>query len=110
MKSLKRRLDFSIIMPVLLLYRFFIIWCFIMLMAYESFLTKKGALKSRYVAFYLKWVSDCCELLNEPLSNRLNSEQKQQFLTQMARQQEDWQVRQAYMDQRPSRAHPEQCT
>jgi hypothetical protein len=43
-----------------------------MLSAYEAFLTKKGAEKTQYVPFYLKWVSDCYGFLNEPLSNRLS--------------------------------------
>jgi integron integrase len=66
-----------------------------MLKAYEAFLTKKGTVKTQYVPFYLKWVSDCYTLLNEPLSNRLGSEQKNQFLSHMAKRHEDWQVKQA---------------
>ena len=66
-----------------------------MLRAYESFLIKKGSVKSQSVPYYLKWVSDCYGFLNEPLSNRLGSEQKKQFLSEMAKQHEDWQVKQA---------------
>jgi integron integrase len=66
-----------------------------MLRAYEAFLIKKGTMRSQYVSFYLKWVSDCYALLNEPLSNRLGSEQKKQFLSEMAKRHEDWQVKQA---------------
>jgi hypothetical protein len=66
-----------------------------MLRAYEAFLTKKGAARSQYVPYYLKWVSDCYGFLKEPLSNRLGSEQKKQFLTDMAKRHEDWQVKQA---------------
>ena len=66
-----------------------------MLRAYETFLTKKGSVKTQYVPFYLKWVSDCYGFLNEPLSNRLESEKKKQFLSHMAKQHEDWQVKQA---------------
>jgi hypothetical protein len=47
-----------------------------MLRDYEAFLTKKATVKTQYVPYYLKWVSDCYALLNEPLSNRLNSEKK----------------------------------
>ena len=65
-----------------------------MLRAYEAFLTKKGAPRPQYVPHYLKWVSDCYGFLNEPLSNRLGSEQKKQFLTDMAKRHEDWQVEQ----------------
>jgi integron integrase len=66
-----------------------------MLRAYESFLISKGTIKSQYVPFYLKWVSDCYSFLNEPLSNRLGSDQKKQFLSDMAKGHEDWQVKQA---------------
>jgi hypothetical protein len=45
-----------------------------MLRAFESFLGKKKAIKSQYVPFYVKWVSDCYQLLEQPLSNHLNSE------------------------------------
>ena len=66
-----------------------------MLRAYEVFLTKKGTERTQYVPFYLKWVSDCHSFLNEPLSHRIGSEQKKQFLADMAKRHEDWQVRQA---------------
>jgi hypothetical protein len=45
-----------------------------MLRAYEAYLIKKGTIKSQYVPFYLKWVSDCYSSLNEPFSNRLGAE------------------------------------
>src|SRR4030042_3975903 len=66
-----------------------------MLRAHEAFLTKKGTIKTQYIPYYLKWVSDCYGFLNEPLSNRLNSDQKKQFLSDMAKRHEDWQVKQA---------------
>jgi integron integrase len=66
-----------------------------MLRNYEAFLISKGTLKTQYIPYYLKWVSDCYVFLNEPLSNRLNSDQKKQFLSDMAKRHEDWQVKQA---------------
>jgi integron integrase len=66
-----------------------------MLRNYEAFLTKKGTVKNQYVPYYLKWVSDCYGFLNEPLSTRLSMEQKKQFLSDMAKRHEDWQVKQA---------------
>ena len=66
-----------------------------MLMDYETFLNKKCTVKPQYVPYYLKWVSDCYGFLNESLSNRLNSDQKKQFLSDMAKRYEDWQVKQA---------------
>ena len=66
-----------------------------MLRAYEAFLIKEGTIKFQYVPFHLKWVSDCYAFLNEPLSNRLGSERKKQFLSEISKRHEDWQVRQA---------------
>ena len=66
-----------------------------MLRAYEAFLAKKGTVKTQYVPFYQKWVSDCYAFLNEPLSNRLKSEQIKEFLPHMSKRQEEWQVKQA---------------
>jgi hypothetical protein len=66
-----------------------------MLRTFEAYLTKKGTVKTQYLPFYLKWVSDCYTFLNEPLPNRLGSEQKKQFLTHTAKHCEDWQIKQA---------------
>ncbi len=66
-----------------------------MLRAYEAFLIKKGTIKSQYVPFYLKWVFNCYAFLNESFSNRPGNEQKKQYLSDMAKRQEDWQVEQA---------------
>ena len=73
-----------------------------MLRTYEAFLIKKGTIKSQYVPFYLKWAFDCYSSLNEPLSNRLRDEQKKQFLSQIAKRYEDWQVKQADWRRRTS--------
>jgi hypothetical protein len=45
-----------------------------MLRAYEEFLTKKGTVKTQYVPYYLKWVSDCYGFLDKPLPDRLGGE------------------------------------
>lgn len=66
-----------------------------MLKNFETFLNKKGSLKPRYIPYYLKWVSDCYHFLNQPLSTRLNSDQKKQFLSHMEKKYEEWQVNQA---------------
>jgi len=66
-----------------------------MLKAYEIFLNKKGNIKSQYIPYYLKWVSDCYHFLNQPLSIRLNSDQKKEFLSDMGRKYEEWQGNQA---------------
>jgi len=66
-----------------------------MLRVYEEFLTKKGTVKTQYVPYYLKWVSDCYGFLDKPLSDRLGGEQKKQFLSHMEKRHEDCQVKQA---------------
>ncbi|MEM4235063.1 MAG: site-specific integrase, partial [Candidatus Methanomethylicaceae archaeon] len=49
----------------------------------------------RYIPYYSKWVSDCFRFIGQPLSTRLNSDQKRLFLSEMAKKYEDWQVNQA---------------
>ncbi|MBW2039050.1 MAG: integron integrase [Deltaproteobacteria bacterium] len=66
-----------------------------MLKAFEAFLLRKVTLKNNYVPYYVKWVTDCYGFLNEPLSTRLSSEHKKNFLSHMAKRYEDWQIRQA---------------
>ncbi len=66
-----------------------------MLKDFEAFLNKKGSLKPQYIPYYLKWVSDCYHFLNQPFSTRLNSDQKKQFLSDMGKKYEEWQVNQA---------------
>jgi integron integrase len=67
----------------------------VILQDYESFLTRKGNIKPPYIPYYVKWVSDCYRFLNESESKRLSGDQKKQFLSQMARNHEEWQVKQA---------------
>jgi len=85
----------GIIGPDLLLYRIDIKSVAIMLRDYESFLTRKGNVKPLNIPYYVKWVSDCYRFLNESESERLSSDQKGQFLSRMAKNHEDWQVKQA---------------
>jgi hypothetical protein len=66
-----------------------------MLRVYKTFLLQKKVLKPQYVAFCVKWVSDCYSFLNEPLSTRLTTGQKKHFLSQMGKLHEEWQVKQA---------------
>ncbi len=66
-----------------------------MLKNFEAFLKRKGSVKTQYISYYLKWVSDCYHFLNKPMENRLTLEQKSQFLTDMTKRYEDWQVKQA---------------
>jgi len=63
--------------------------------AFRQFLLRKASIKPQYIPFYLKWVSDCYAYLDTPSDSRLSSEQKTQFLSHMAKNHEDWQVKQA---------------
>ena len=63
--------------------------------AFRQFLLRKASIKPQYIPFYLKWVSDCYAYLDTPSDSRLSSEQKKQFLSHMAKNHEDWQVKQA---------------
>lgn len=66
-----------------------------MLGEFQRYLIKNARDKDKYIAYYLKWISDCYSFNNERVDHRLNSEQKQQFLSHLAKNHEDWQVRQA---------------
>lgn len=66
-----------------------------MLDAFKHFLLHKDTVKSQYIPFYIKWVSDCYSFLDTSLSSRLSSDQKRQFLSHMAKRYENWQVKQA---------------
>jgi integron integrase len=62
---------------------------------YRDYLLSEGSVKSNYVPYYVKWINDCYSFLNIPCSARINSDQKKQFLSYMAKEFEDWQVKQA---------------
>ncbi|MEW6586274.1 MAG: hypothetical protein AB1442_11775 [Nitrospirota bacterium] len=66
-----------------------------MLNNFESYLLRKGTIKSNYVPYYLKWVADCYSFLNIPISDRINGDQRMKFLDDLAKRHEDWQVKQA---------------
>lgn len=66
-----------------------------MLNLFKKFLLQKGSIKPQYIPFYVKWVADCYAFLGEPPAARLRSEAKKEFLSQIAKNYEDWQVRQA---------------
>ena len=41
---------------------------------------QKGTIKSQYIPYYVKWVSECYFFLNVSNENYISSSQKQQFL------------------------------
>ena len=62
---------------------------------FRQFLLHRGSIKPHYVPFYLKWVTECYHFLNLNPTTRMNGDQRRQFLDQMSRHYEDWQVKQA---------------
>lgn len=66
-----------------------------MLNEFREYLLRKGPIKLHHIPYYLKRVADCYAFLDAPDSSFINSDQKQRFLTHMAKNHEDWQVKQA---------------
>jgi len=66
-----------------------------MLKSFEQFLLRRGTIKPQYVPFYLKWVTECYHFLNVNSSTRINGDQRREFLVQIGKRHEDWQVKQA---------------
>ena len=66
-----------------------------MLEPFKQFLSLKGRVQSKYLPFYLRWVTDCYRFLEIPLSQFITNDQKSQFLKQLGKSHEDWQVNQA---------------
>jgi hypothetical protein len=66
-----------------------------MLNNFRDYLLSERAAKANYVPYYVKWVGDCYSFLNISDASRLSSDQKNQFLSHMAKSYEDWQVKQA---------------
>jgi len=66
-----------------------------MLEQFQKYLSENARLNTKYIPYYLKWISECYAYLNESLEHRINSEQKQQFLGHLSKSYEDWQVKQA---------------
>ena len=66
-----------------------------MLNNFRDYLISEDTIKSNYVPYYVKWVGDCYSFLNISDTTRLSNDQKNQFLSHMAKSYEDWQVKQA---------------
>jgi len=62
---------------------------------FKEFLLHRGSINPQYVPFYLKWVTECYHFLNLNPTTRINGDQRRQFLDQMSRRYENWQVKQA---------------
>ncbi len=66
-----------------------------MIVEFKQYLLKKGTVKSQYVPYYARWVSDCYSFLDLSNNILITNAQKKQFLNHMAASHEDWQVKQA---------------
>jgi len=66
-----------------------------MLDQFREYLGKNGHIKDTYIPYYVKWVSLCYEFLDKAIDQKVNSEQKGQFLRHLTTRHEDWQVKQA---------------
>lgn len=66
-----------------------------MMKKFQNYLLNTAHIKSKYVPYYIKWVSECYSFLNEPIQNIISTDQKQRFLKHLSRNHEDWQVKQA---------------
>jgi hypothetical protein len=66
-----------------------------MLNNFKNYLLTERAIKSNYVPYYVKWVGDYYSFLNIPNFTRIDNEQKNQFLSHMAKEFENWQVKQS---------------
>lgn len=62
---------------------------------FRSHLIQVVHVKEKYVPFYLKWISDCYVFWDLPLEQKINSDQKTEFLRYLAKTNEDWKVKQA---------------
>jgi hypothetical protein len=61
---------------------------------FKDYLLQKVNIKSKYV-YYLKWIFDCYSFLDMPTSDLITNVQKDDFLKHLAKDHEDWQVKQA---------------
>lgn len=66
-----------------------------MLEPFRTYLTDTAHIQEKYLPYYLKWVSACYRYFNRPIDQPLAKSLKDQFLGNMARGHEEWQVRQA---------------
>lgn len=62
---------------------------------FQKYLSDNAHISSKYIPFYLKWISECYAFNNMPVEHRITAEQKQQFLAHLSKTREDWQVKQA---------------
>lgn len=62
---------------------------------FKDYLLQKGNIKSKYVSYYLKWVSDCYSFLDMPVTDLITNDRKDNFFKHMAKDKEDRQGKDA---------------
>ncbi len=67
----------------------------VMLAEFREYLVRNGHIKSTYIPYYIKWVSLCYEFLDKSVDQKVNMEQKGEFIKHLFRTYEEWQVKQA---------------
>ena len=66
-----------------------------MLDEFRQYLEKKAGMQKKYIPFYLRWVQNGYNFSKQECNRPLSKKQREEFLKQMARSYEDWQVKQA---------------
>ncbi len=62
---------------------------------FEKYLLGNTHVNSKYIPYYLKWISECYRFNDTQIEQKVTVHQKQQFLAYLAKMHEDWQVKQA---------------
>lgn len=66
-----------------------------MLEQFQRYLSENARFKAKYIPYYVKWVAGCYAHAGESAERPIGSEQKQEFLMEISKSYEDWQVKQA---------------
>ncbi len=62
---------------------------------FKKFLEDQGHFAAHTIPYMIKWVNDCYHFLNRAMDELLNADEKKQFLHHLAKNHEDWQVKQS---------------
>jgi integron integrase len=68
---------------------------FFMFARFEQFLVGNGAVPSKQIPYYVKWVTNCYAVCKCPTDEILSADQKKLFFAMLENSREDWQVKQA---------------
>ena len=62
---------------------------------FREYLVKHGSIGPKQIPYYIKWVRDCYAVLDCPAEKIISQDQRKQFLENLNRSREEWQVKQA---------------